>query len=83
MHTSHAEAAQLRDKLSADRTSLGKRATALLSRTLELESKMEAVLSKMAAVDDGTRAATRPGELAAEVESIYKTAAAARPTCSS
>jgi len=44
---------------------------------------MEAVLSKMAAVDDGTRAATRPGELAAEVESIYKTAAAARPTCSS
>ena len=50
-HKSHAEAAQLRDKLSADRAALeafGERATTLLSRTPELESKMDAVLSKMA-----------------------------------
>ena len=70
-HKSHAEAAQLRDKLSADRASLeafGERATTLLSRTPELESKMDAVLSKMDTVDEGTKAATRLGELAAELD---------------
>ncbi len=70
-HKSHADAAQLRDKLGADRASLeafGERATTLLSRTPELESKMDAVLSKMATVDDGTKAATRLGELAAELD---------------
>ncbi len=70
-HTAHADAAKLRDKLGADRASLeafGERATALLSRTPELESKMDAVLSKMATVDEGTKAATRLGELAAELD---------------
>ena len=69
-HKSHAEAAQLRDKLSADRASLeafGERATTLLSRTPELESKMDTVLSKMAIVDDehqGGGAAGRAGRRA-------------------
>jgi chromosome segregation ATPase len=70
-HKAHAAAAQLRDKLSADRASLeafGERATTLLSRTPELESKMDAVLSKMATVDEGTKAATRLGELTAELD---------------
>ncbi len=65
-HKAHAEATQLGDKLSADRASLeafGERATALLSRTPELESRMDTVLSKMALVDEGTKAATRLGEL--------------------
>jgi chromosome segregation ATPase len=70
-HKAHAAAAQLRDKLSADRASLeafGERATTLLSRTPELESKMDAVLSKMATVDEGAKAATRLGELTAELD---------------
>ena len=70
-HKSHAAAAQLGDKLSADRAALeafGERATALLSRTPELESKMDAVLSKLDTVDEGTKAATRLGELAAELD---------------
>jgi chromosome segregation ATPase len=70
-HKAHAAAAQLRDKLGADRASLeafGERATTLLSRTPELESKMDAVLSKMQTVEDGTKAATRLGELAAELD---------------
>jgi chromosome segregation ATPase len=70
-HKAYAEAAQLRDKLSGDRAALeafGERATTLLSRTPELESKMDAVLSKMATVEEGTKAATRLGELAAELD---------------
>jgi chromosome segregation ATPase len=70
-HKSHAAAAQLRDKLSADRAALeafGERATALLSRTPELDSKMDAVLGKMATVEEGTKAATRLGELTAELD---------------
>lgn len=70
-HKAHAAAAQLRDKLAADRASLeafGERATTLLSRTPELESKMDAVLSKMQTVEEGTKAATRLGELAAELD---------------
>ena len=70
-HKSHAAAAQLRDKLSADRASLeafGERATSMLSRTPELESKIDAVLGKMATVEDGTKAATRLGELTAELD---------------
>lgn len=70
-HKAHAAAAQLRDKLAGDRASLeafGERATTLLSRTPELESKMDAVLSKMATVEEGTRAATRLGELTAELD---------------
>ncbi len=70
-HKAHAEAARLGSKLSADRAALeafGERATTLLSRTPELESKMDAVLSKIATVDEGTQAATRLGELAAELD---------------
>lgn len=70
-HTAHAAAAQLRDKLAADRASLeafGERAASLLSRTPELESKMDAVLSKMATVDEGAAAATRLGEVTAELD---------------
>ncbi len=70
-HKAHAAAAQLGDRLSADRASLeafGERATTLLSRTPELESKMDAVLSKMSIVEEGTKSATRLGELAAELD---------------
>ena len=70
-HKAHADAAQLQVKLSADRAALeafGERATSLLSRTPELESKMDAVLSKMATVEEGTKSATRLGELAAELD---------------
>ena len=70
-HKAHAAAAQLRDNLAQDRASLeafGERATTMLSRTPELESKMDAVLSKMATVEEGTKAATRLGELTAELD---------------
>ena len=70
-HKAHAAAAQLRDKLAHDRAALeafGERATTLLSRTPELDSKMDAVLSKMATVEEGTKAATRLGELTAELD---------------
>ena len=70
-HKAHAAAAQLRDKLSHDRASLeafGERATALLSRTPELDSKMDAVLSKLATVEEGAKAATRLGEVTAELD---------------
>ena len=71
-HRSYAEAAQLRDKLGADRAALeafGERTTLLLTQTPALESRMDAVLNKMDLVEEGTKSATRLGELATELDS--------------
>ena len=70
-HKSHAEVAQLRDKLGADRNALeafGDRLTSFKARTPELEATMDAILGKLALVEDGTKQATRLGELATELD---------------
>ena len=70
-HKAHAEAVQLRDKLAVDRAALdafGERTATMLSRTPDLEARMDAVLGKLARVDEGDKSATRLGELAAELD---------------
>lgn len=70
-HKSHAEVAQLRDKLGADRDALeafGDRLTSFRARTPELEATMDAILGKLALVEDGTKQATRLGELSNELD---------------
>ncbi len=52
-YKSHAEIAQLRDKLGADRQALeafGERVAAMQTRAPELEAKMDAILGKMSLV---------------------------------
>ena len=68
-YKSHAEIAQLRDKLGADRQALeafGERVAAMQTRAPELEAKMDAILGKMTLVEEGTQKATRLGEAIAE-----------------
>ncbi len=63
--------AQLRDKLGADRAALeafGDRLTSFRARTPELEATMDAILGRLSEVEDGTKAATRLGELASELD---------------
>src|SRR5205814_48010 len=70
-HKSHAEIAQLRDKLGADRAALeafGDRLTSFRARTPELEATMDAILGKLGQVDEGTKQATRLGEVAGELD---------------
>src|SRR6266550_4144498 len=71
-HKSHAEVAQLRDKLGADRSALeafGDRLTSFRARTPELEATMESILGKLGQVDEGAKQATRLGEVAADLDS--------------
>src|SRR6266851_3432601 len=59
-YKSHAEIAQLRDKLGADRQALeafGDRMTAMSMRAPELEAKMDAILGQMKLVEEGTQKA--------------------------
>src|SRR5207247_389359 len=59
-YKSHAEIAQLRDKLGADRVALeafAERMAALSIRAPELEAKMDTILGKMALVEEGTQKA--------------------------
>ncbi len=70
-HKAHAQAAQLRDKLALDRTGLeafAERAAAMLSRAPELETRMDAVLGKLALIDEGNRAAQRLAETSNELD---------------
>ena len=70
-YKSHAEIVQLRDKLASDRhglESFGERMGAMAARAPELDSKMDAILAKMALVEDGTQKATRLGEVVADLD---------------
>jgi chromosome segregation ATPase len=70
-HTAYAEAVQLRDKLALDRTALdafAERTATMLSRTPEIESRLDAVLGKLSLVDEGSQAAARLGEVTAELD---------------
>ena len=70
-HKAHAEAMHLRDKLAVDRAALeafGERTAAMLGRTPDLETRLDAVLGKMALVDEGSKSATRLGEVAGELD---------------
>jgi chromosome segregation ATPase len=70
-HTAYAEAAQLRDKLALDRSALetfAERTAGMLSRTPELEARLDAVLGKLAQVDAGSQAAERLAEVAAGLD---------------
>ncbi len=70
-HKAHAQAMQLRDKLAIDRAALealGERTATMLGRTPEIEARLDAVLGKMALVDEGNNAAARLGELAGDLE---------------
>jgi chromosome segregation ATPase len=66
-HQAHAEAALLRDRLAVDRAALdsfGERAAAMMSRVPELDARIQAVLGKLALVDEGNQSAERLSELA-------------------
>jgi len=65
-HQAHAEAARLHDKLALDRAALdafGERTTAMLSRTPELQARLDEVLGKMLLIEKGSEAAGRLREL--------------------
>ena len=70
-YKSHGEAAKLADKLGADRVGLeafGTRMTAFAAQAPELEAKMDAIVSKLNLVDEGTQKATRLHEAVAELD---------------
>src|SRR5262249_40841883 len=70
-YKSHAEISKLRDKLGSDRLALeafGDRMTALSTRAPELEAKMDAILGKMAPVEEATAKATRLNESVVELD---------------
>ncbi len=70
-HKAHAEAMQLRDKLAVDRAALealGERTATMLGRTPDIETRLDAVLGKMALVDEGSRSALRLAEVAGELD---------------
>ena len=70
-HKSHADVAHLRDRLSADRAALetfGDRLTSFKARTPELEATMDAILGKLTLVDEGTKQATKLGEVASDLD---------------
>jgi chromosome segregation ATPase len=70
-HKAHAEAMQLRDKLAVDRAALealGERTASMLGRTPDIEARLDAVLGKMALVDEGGKSAVRLAEVAAELD---------------
>ena len=63
----------LRDRISAERAKLeafGDRMTAFMTRTPQLEATMDAINTKLGVVDEGTKKATRLGEVAAELPSL-------------
>ncbi len=65
-HQAHAEAVRLRDTLALDRAALetfGERTTEMLSRTPELQARLDELLGKMALVEQGTEAAAKLSEL--------------------
>ena len=70
-YKSHAEIAQLRERLGSDRVALeafDERVSVLSARAPELESKMDAILGKMSLVEDATQKATRLNETIAVLD---------------
>ena len=70
-HKSHAEVAQLGDKLAADRDALeafSERMTALMLRTPQLDATLNAINGKLALADEGMKQTARLGELAGELD---------------
>ena len=70
-HKSHAQVAQLRDKLGADRDALeafSKRMTAFMARTPQLDATLNAINGKLALADEGIKQTARLGELAGELD---------------
>ena len=71
LHTSHADAAKLADRLGADRLGLeafGERMAAFSARAPELEAKMEAIVGRLKQVEEGTQKATQLQESVAELD---------------
>jgi hypothetical protein len=69
---SHAQVAQLGDRLQSERTALegfGDRMAAMSARSLELDAKMSSVLRQLGLVDSGV---TRAAELTRQVEIIER-----------
>src|SRR5918996_1843337 len=61
----------LRDRLASDRSALeafGDRMTSFMTRTPQLEATMDAINSKLALVDEGTKKTTKLAEVAAELD---------------
>ena len=70
-HTSHAEAARLREQLSADRSALEAfvgRMGEFKARTPELEARLDTVLGKLGEVEAGTAQAAKLGEIVGELD---------------
>ncbi|MGH9254017.1 MAG: hypothetical protein ACRD3C_05555, partial [Vicinamibacterales bacterium] len=66
----YADAAQLNDRLAADRAALeafDDRVSSLRERMPELEATMEAILARMGQIDEGMRQATRLNDVAMEL----------------
>ena len=81
-YKSHAEIAKLRDKLGSDRQALevfGERMAAMAARAPELDAKMDAILGKMALVEEGTQKATRLNEAVAELDTQFSRVTARIP----
>jgi len=71
LHESHAQVAQLGDKLAADRSALeafSERMTAFMHQTPELDATLNAINGKLVLVDEGMQQTARLGELASELD---------------
>ena len=71
LHESHAQVAQLGDKLAADRSALeafSERMTAFMHQTPELDATLNAINGKLVLVDEGMQQTAQLGELASELD---------------
>jgi len=71
LHESHAQVAQLGDKLAADRSAFeafSERMTAFMHQTPELDATLNAINGKLVLVDEGMQRTARLGELASELD---------------
>src|SRR5213076_2939539 len=71
LHTSHADAAKLADRLGADRLGLeafAERMAAFSAEAPALEARMEAIVGRLKQVEDGAQKATRLQESVAELD---------------
>ena len=70
-HKSHAQVAELRDKLAADRDALeafSERMTGFMGRTPQLDATLNAINGKLALADEGIKQTARLGELTGELD---------------
>ena len=71
LHESHAQVAQLGDKLAADRSALeafSERMTAFMHQAPELDATLNAINGKLVLVDEGMQQTAQLGELASELD---------------